>query len=75
MDSFDLTREQCEAIQSPVARQRRYFDQLIARMDANDFPHDDRLRRDAEIIRDALGSFWMQLHYLTFAGQTGGERR
>jgi hypothetical protein len=75
MDSHELTRDQCQAIQIGIQEQRQYFRRLVARMEANDFPAADRLLAEATEILDLLDGFWMHLHYLECPGQMGGRRR
>ena len=67
MTSDDLTPDQCSAIQARVRSQQVYFDRLLARMDAQNFPSGDPMRREVTAIRDALCSLWMKLHYLQCA--------
>ena len=72
MDSRELTREQCEAIQRGLRQHQRYFRRLLARMKAERFPADDQLRIQVQAIDDKINSLWMHLHYQNCANQTGG---
>jgi len=64
MDSNDLTRVQCEALQAEIGRMADYLDRLRKRMTAERFPPNDPLVLRTSTAYNAILALGVELHYL-----------
>jgi hypothetical protein len=65
MDRRDIMPEQAQKMVDRLRPTLGYLPRLAKRIDAEGFPHDDPLRRQALAARQAMKALTMTLHYLT----------
>lgn len=64
MTSNDLKPQQASQLRQILARQLRFLNKLVDRMNALGFPPDDPLMRDAAAARNAVQDLHVRTHYL-----------
>ena len=65
MDSDKLTTKQADQMRRSLYRLANYLSRIVTRMERTRFPPDDPLYKSARRAYDAVGSLYMDLHYLS----------
>jgi len=74
MNSTDLTKAQAAKVHAAMASTVGYLSRLVRRLDAQNFPPDDRLYVAAHKAQAAMSELVMCLHYFGCSGVGGPAR-